>query len=99
MRAAVLLSLTLVSLALSHHAQAETEPGRILLAQRILSCGEQANTLYLQFASLKCKNSGQLQPDAKCEPLMAAICALADKCARAKAYCVPSVLSASPPHR
>src|SRR5436309_3381644 len=49
MRAAVLLALLLVSLVFSHRAQAEAESGRIVLAQRILSCGELANTLYLQY--------------------------------------------------
>jgi hypothetical protein len=87
MRAVVLLVLTLVSLAFSHHAQAETEPGRIVLAQRILSCGEHANTLYLQYTSLRCNTRNPSQPD-RCRPLMDNICAIAARCERAKVYCV-----------
>ena len=87
MRAVVLLVLTLVSLAFSYHAQAETEPGRIVLAQRILSCGEQANTLYIQYTALKCNPRAPSQPD-KCKPLMDNICAIAARCERAKVYCV-----------
>jgi hypothetical protein len=87
MRAVVLLVLALVSLAFSHHAQAETESGRIVLAQRILSCGEQANTLYLQYTALKCNPRAPSQPD-KCKPLMANICAIAARCERAKVFCV-----------
>jgi hypothetical protein len=87
MRAAVLLALILVSLAFSHHAQAETESGRIVLAQRILSCGEQANTLYLQYTAFKCNPRALSQPD-KCKPLMDNICAIAARCERAKVFCV-----------
>jgi hypothetical protein len=87
MRAVVLLVLTLVSLAFSHHVQAETEPGRIVLAQRILSCGEHANTLYLQYTSLRCNTKSPSQPD-RCRPLMDNICAIAARCERAKVYCV-----------
>jgi hypothetical protein len=87
MRAVVLLALILVSLAFSHYAQAETEPGRIVLAQRILSCGEQANTLYIQYTALKCNTRAPSQPD-KCKPLMDNICAIAARCERAKVYCV-----------
>jgi hypothetical protein len=87
MRAVVLLGLTLVSLAFSYHAQAETEPGRIVLAQRILSCGEQANTLYIQYTALKCNPRAPSQPD-KCKPLMDNICAIAARCERARVYCV-----------
>ena len=87
MRAAVLLALLLVSLAFFHRAQAETEPGRIVLAQRILSCGEQANTLYLQYTALKCNTRSPSQPD-KCKPLMDNICTIAARCERAKVYCV-----------
>jgi uncharacterized membrane protein YoaK (UPF0700 family) len=87
MRAVVLLVLTLVSLAFSHLAQAETEPGRIVLAQRILSCGEQANTLYVQYTALKCNTRSPSQPD-RCKPLMDNICAIASKCERAKVFCV-----------
>jgi hypothetical protein len=86
MRAAVLLSL-MVSLAFSQHAQAETEPGRIVLAQRILSCGELANTLYLQYTALKCNTRAASQPD-KCKPLMDNICAVAARCERAKLFCL-----------
>jgi hypothetical protein len=86
MRAVVLLVLILVSLAFSYHAQAETESGRIVLAQRILSCGEQANTLYLQYTALKCNTRGPSQPD-KCKPLMDNICAIAARCERAKVFC------------
>jgi hypothetical protein len=88
MRAAVLLAL-LGSLAFSQHAQAETEPGRIVLAQRILSCGELANTLYLQYTALKCNPRATSQHD-KCKPLMDNICAIAARCERAKLFCVPS---------
>ena len=87
MRAAVLLALLLVSLAFSLRAQAETEPGRIVLAQRILSCGELANTLYLQYTTLKCNTRAPSQPD-KCKPLMDNICTIASRCERAKVYCV-----------
>jgi hypothetical protein len=87
MRAVVLLVLTLFSLAFSQHAQAETEPGRIVLAQRILSCGEQANTLYLQYTALKCNTRSPSRSD-KCKPLMDNICAIAARCERAKVYCV-----------
>jgi len=87
MRAGVLLALILVSLASSHHAQAETESGRIVLAQRILSCGEQANTLYLQYTALKCNTRAPSQPD-KCKPLMDNICTIAARCERAKVFCV-----------
>ncbi|MFL5324116.1 MAG: hypothetical protein ACJ8A4_07670 [Microvirga sp.] len=86
MRAAVLLSL-MISLAFSQHAQAETEPGRIVLAQRILSCGELANTLYLQYTALKCNTRAASQPD-KCKPLMDNICAVAARCERAKLFCL-----------
>jgi len=89
MRAAVLLALILVSLAFSQHAHAEKEPGRIVLAQRILSCGELANTLYLQYTALKCNPRAASQPD-KCKPLMDNICAIAARCERAKLFCVPS---------
>ena len=92
MRAVVLLVLTLISLAFSPHAQAETEPGRIVLAQRILSCGELANTLYLQYTALKCNPRAVSQRDAsqhdKCKPLMDNICAIAARCERAKLFCV-----------
>jgi hypothetical protein len=87
MRAAVLLALLLFSLAFSYHAQAETEPGRIVLAQRIQSCGEHANTLYIQYTALKCNTRAASQPD-KCKPLMDNICAIAARCERAKVYCV-----------
>jgi hypothetical protein len=87
MRAVVLLALILASLAFSHHAQAETESGRIVLAQRILSCGEQANTLYLQYTALKCNPRAPAQPD-KCKSLMANICTIAARCERAKVFCV-----------
>ena len=87
MRAAVLLALILVSLAFSQHAQAEKEPGRIVLAQRILSCGELANTLYLQYTALKCSPRAASQND-KCKPLMDNICAIAARCERAKLFCV-----------
>jgi hypothetical protein len=87
MRAAVLLALLLVSLVFSHRAQAETESGRIVLAQRILSCGEHANTLYIQYTALKCNIRAAPQPD-KCKPLMENICAIAARCERAKVYCV-----------
>jgi hypothetical protein len=86
MRAAVLLAL-LVSLAFSQPTQAETEPGRIVLAQRILSCGELANTLYLQYTALKCNPRAASQND-KCRPLMDNICAIAARCERAKLFCV-----------
>jgi hypothetical protein len=87
MRAAVLLALILFSLAFSYHAQAKTEPGRIVLAQRILSCGELANTLYLQYTALKCHTRAPSQPD-KCKPLMENICAIGARCERAKLFCV-----------
>jgi hypothetical protein len=87
MRAVVLLALILVSVAFSHHAQAETESGRIVLAQRILSCGEQANTLYLQYTAFKCNQRAPSQPD-KCKPLMDNICSIAARCERAKVFCV-----------
>jgi hypothetical protein len=87
MRAVVLRALVLVSLAFSHHAQADTESGRIVLAQRILSCGEQANTLYLQYTSLKCNPRAPAQPE-KCKSLMANICTIAARCERAKVFCV-----------
>jgi hypothetical protein len=89
MRAAVLLTLILFSLAFSYHAQAETKPGRIVLAQRILSCGELANTLYLQYTALKCNTRAPSQPD-KCKPLMDNICMVAARCERAKLFCVNS---------
>ena len=89
MRAVVLLAVILVSLAFSHHAQAETESGRIVLAQRILSCGELANTLYLQYTALKCNTRAPSQPD-KCKPLMENICTVAARCERAKLFCVNS---------
>ena len=87
MRAVVLLVLILVSLAFSHHAQAEPERGRIVLAQRILSCGELANTLYLQYTALKCNTRTPSQPD-RCKPLMEHICAIGQRCERAKLFCV-----------
>jgi hypothetical protein len=91
MRAAVLLAL-LVSLAFSQRTQAETESGRIVLAQRILSCGELANTLYLQYTALKCNPRAVSQRDTsqhdKCKPLMDNICAIAARCERAKLFCV-----------
>ena len=87
MRAVVLLILVLVSLALSHDAQADTKSGRIVLAQRILSCGELANTLYLQYTALKCNIRTTAQPD-KCKPLMDNICAIGARCERAKLFCV-----------
>ncbi len=87
MRAGVLLALILVSVAFSQHAQAEKEPGRIVLAQRILSCGELANTLYLQYTALKCNTRTPSQPD-KCKPLMEQICAIGARCERAKLFCV-----------
>jgi hypothetical protein len=87
MRAAVLLALILVSLAFSQHARAEKEPGRIVLAQRILSCGELANTLYLQYTALKCNTRAPSQPD-RCQPLMERICAIGQRCERAKLFCV-----------
>jgi len=87
MRAAVLLTLTFALLAAPDHAQAETQPGRILLAQRILPCGEQANTLYLQYTGLKCNTRSPTQAD-KCKPLMDNICTLAEKCERARAFCI-----------
>jgi hypothetical protein len=87
MRAAVLLALILVSLAFSQHAQAEKEPGRIVLAQRILSCGELANTLYLQYTTLKCNTRAPSQPD-RCKPLMEHICSIGARCERAKLFCV-----------
>ena len=87
MRAVVLLVLILLSLASSHHAQAETESGRIVLAQRILSCGELANTLYLQYTALKCNTRAPSQPD-RCQPLMERICAIGARCERAKLFCV-----------
>lgn len=86
MQAAVLPALILALLAASDHTQAATQPSRILLAQRILSCGEQANTLYLQYTGLKCNTPSPTQAD-KCKPLMDNICALAEKCERAKAFC------------
>ena len=85
MRAVVLL--VLVSLVFSHYAQAETQPGRIVLAQRILSCGEHANTLYIQYTALKCNTRAPSQPD-KCKPLMENICSIAARCERAKVFCV-----------
>jgi hypothetical protein len=85
MRAVVLL--VLVFLAFSHHAQAETESGRIVLAQRILSCGEQANTWYLQYTAFKCNTRAPSQPD-RCRALMDNICAIAARCERAKVYCI-----------
>jgi len=87
MRAVVLLVLILVSLVFSHNAQADTESGRIVLAQRILSCGELANTLYLQYTALKCNTRAPTQPD-KCKPLMENICAIGARCERAKLFCV-----------
>jgi hypothetical protein len=87
MRAVVLLALILVSLAFSYHAQAETEPGHIALAQRIQSCGEHANTLYIQYTALRCNTRAPSQPD-KCKPLMDNICTIAARCERAKVYCV-----------
>ena len=87
MRAAVLLGLTLVLLAPPNDAHAEIQPGRVLLAQRILSCGEQANTFYLQYTGLKCNTRNPSQPD-KCKPLMDSICTIAEKCERAKVFCV-----------
>jgi hypothetical protein len=87
MRAAVLLALMPFSLAFSYHAQAKTEPGRIVLAQRILSCGELANTLYLQYTALKCNTRAPSQPD-RCQPLMERICAIGQRCERAKLFCV-----------
>jgi hypothetical protein len=87
MRAAVLLVLMLISLALSHDAQAGKDSGRIVLAQRILSCGELANTLYLQYTALKCNTRAPSEPD-KCKPLMDNICAIGARCERAKLYCV-----------
>jgi len=87
MRAVVLLVLILVFLVFSHDAQADTESGRIVLAQRILSCGELANTLYLQYTALKCNTRAPTQPD-KCKPLMENICAIGARCERAKLFCV-----------
>jgi hypothetical protein len=87
MRAVVLLVLLLISLGFSHRAQAQSEPGRIVLAQRILSCGELANTLYLQYTALKCNTRAPSQPD-KCKPLMDNICAIGARCERAKLFCV-----------
>ena len=87
MRAAVLLALILFSLAFSYHAQAKVEHGRIVLAQRILSCGELANTLNLQYTALKCNTRAPSQPD-KCKPLMENICAIGQRCERAKLFCV-----------
>jgi hypothetical protein len=87
MRAAVLLALLLVPLVFSHRAQAEAASGRIVLAQRILSCGEHANTLYIQYTALKCNTRTASQLD-KCKPLMDNICAIAARCERAKVYCV-----------
>ena len=93
MRAAVLLGLTLVLFPPSDRAHAETQPGRVLLAQRILSCGEQANTWYLLYTGMKCNTRSPTEPD-KCKPLMDNICTLADKCERAKVFCVkPPVLA------
>jgi len=89
MRAAVLLTLTLASLAAPDHARAEIQPGRVLLAQRILSCGEQANTWYLLYRGMKCNTPSPTEPD-KCKPLMDNICTLADKCERAKVFCIKS---------
>jgi len=86
MRAVVLLILTLVLLP-PGYAHAEMLPGRILLAQRILSCGEQANTWYILYTGLKCNTRSPTEPD-KCKPLMDNICTLADKCERAKVFCV-----------
>ena len=86
MRAAV-LGLTLLLLALPNYAHAEIQPGRVLLAQRILSCGEQANTWYLLYTGMKCNTRTPTEPD-KCKPLMDNICALGDKCERAKVFCV-----------
>lgn len=87
MRTTVLLTLTLVLPAVSIPAQAATQQAPILFAQRILSCGEQASTLYLQYTGLKCNTRSPSQPD-KCKPLMTTICTLAEKCERAKAYCI-----------
>jgi hypothetical protein len=92
MRAVVLLVLILVSLAFSHDAQADTaqadtKSGRIVLAQRILSCGELANTLYLQYTTLKCNTRAPSQPD-RCKPLMDHICSIGERCERAKLFCV-----------
>ncbi len=87
MRTAVLLTLALVLPAAFIPAHAATQQGRVLFAQRILSCGEQASTLYLQYTGLKCNTRSPSQPD-KCKPLMTTICALAEKCERAKAYCI-----------
>jgi hypothetical protein len=96
MRAVVLLVLVLVSLAFFDHAQADiaqaetnsgTNSGRIVLAQRILSCGELANTLYLQYTTLKCNTRAPSQPD-RCKPLMDHICSIGARCERAKLFCV-----------
>lgn len=90
MRTSILLILALLVPAASNHAQATTQQGYTLLAQARTrlpaSCGEQANALYLQYTSLKCNTSNPPRPG-QCEPLMARICALAEKCERAGAYC------------
>jgi hypothetical protein len=87
MRAAVLLGLILLFPAIADRAHAEIQPGRVLLAQRILSCGEQANTWYILYTGMKCNTRSPTEPD-KCKSLMDNICTLADKCERAKAFCV-----------
>jgi hypothetical protein len=87
MRAAVLLGLTFALLSPPDYAHAEMQPGRVLLAQRILSCGEQANTWYILYTGMKCNTGTPTEPD-KCKPLMDNICALGDKCERAKVFCV-----------
>jgi len=87
MQAAVLLGLTLVLISPPDYAHVEIQPGRVLLAQQIQSCGEQANTLYLQYAALKCNTASPSQPD-KCKPLMTNICTIAEKCERARVFCV-----------
>jgi hypothetical protein len=80
MRAAVLLGLTLVVLL-------PLSPSDSAHAQRILSCGEQANTWYLLYTGMKCNTRSPTEPD-KCKPLMDNICTLAEKCERATVFCV-----------
>ena len=86
MRPTVLLTLALILQVVSSQAFAATPDGRMLFAQRILSCGEQAATLHLQFTSLKCNPRSSLQSDS-CKLIMTTICKLAEKCERAKIYC------------
>ncbi len=93
MRAAVLLGSALLLLALPGflafpgEAHAAMQPGRVQLAQRILSCGEQANTWYLLYAGTKCNTSTPIDPQ-RCKVLMDSICSLVEKCERAKVYCI-----------